>query len=326
MPPSDSPATEIFRRVVQRQIASLDHLQQRIEDDAILPIVQALVQCPGRLILMGMGKMGAIARKAAATFSSTGTPAIFVHPSEALHGDLGMITRQDILLALSYSGETDELLQVIETVQPWQVPIMALTQSTSSSLGKLSDHVITIQVAQEATDLVAVPSCSTTAALVVCDALAIAAMESRGFNADDFSQFHPGGALGRRLRTRVQDVMRRDDQIPFIQSEQPLRQAIVEVSAKGVGAALVVDSDRMLLGILTDGDIRRILEKQENPLATTVDSLMSRHPKTCPPDILAAQALRIMEQYRITVLPVTCDSGEIRGIVHLHDLVTARIS
>lgn len=317
---------QILHRVLTRQIQSLQSALERIDADTFDRIVRQIVACEGRLILTGLGKMGAVARKAAATFASTGSPALFVHPSEALHGDLGMITRRDVVMALSYSGETDEVIQVLETLQPWRIPIIALTSRSESALGRLSDVQLPIDVPQEATDLVAIPSCSTTLTMALCDALAVAAMEQRGFSAEDFSIFHPAGALGRRLRTTVADVMRMGDRVPLIRPDQTLRQAIVEVGAKGVGATLVQSADGRLLGILTDGDIRRILEKHGNPLDTQVEQWMSAAPKSCSDNILAAKALRMMEEFRITVLPVTCDSGEILGVVHLHDLIGARIT
>lgn len=324
--PSNLTAQQVFQRVFDRQIQSLAQIREQADQFHLDEILSLLIRCPGRLIILGMGKMGAVGRKAAATFSSTGTPAIFVHPSEALHGDLGMITRQDIVLALSYSGETDEVLKVVETVQPWQVPVIALTRAHATSLAQVADHVLSLPVEAEATDLVEVPSCSTTLAMVVCDALAIMAMEARGFTADDFSIFHPGGTLGRRLRTQVADLMRRQEAIPVVAPHQTLRDALVEVSSKGLGATLVANPDGLLLGILTDGDIRRILESHRSPLEILIQDIMSPDPKSCPANMLAAKALRVMEEFRITVLPVTCDSSKIQGIVHLHDLVGARIS
>lgn len=323
---SEPDVMAIVKRVLDRQASALHTLSQNLAAAEINSVVQQLLRCPGRVVLTGMGKMGAVARKAAATFSSTGTPALFVHPSEALHGDLGMITPQDLFLALSYSGETDEVLRVVETIQPWQIPTVAMTGNANSMLAKLANTVLLVNVACESSDFVAVPSCSTTAALALCDALAIAAMESRGFSAEDFGLFHPGGTLGRKLRTTVANIMHSGDKIPKVDLSSSLRQAIMEMSIKGLGATIICREDQSLAGVLTDGDVRRALQVYENPLDMAVHQIMTSHPKHCDPDWLAARALATMESYRITVLPVLDQQRQVVGVIHFHDLITARIA
>jgi len=317
---------EVVQRSLCRQAEAVAGLARQIDPLVIVQVVQNLMQCQGRAVLTGMGKMGAIGRKAASTFSSTGSPALFVQPSEALHGDLGMITKSDLVFALSYSGETDEVLRVVETVQPWGVGVIAITGAVRSTLARQADWVLDISVSHESTDLVAIPSCSTTVAMALCDSIAIAAMELRGFGAEDFAVLHPGGSLGRKLRTTVSELMHSGDRLPLIDQRHTLRQAIGEISRKGLGATLIESQSGQLAGLLTDGDVRRILEKWENPLDLQVESLMTKTPRTCEADWLAVKALALMESHRINVLPVTCGGSKIAGIVHFHDLMAARIA
>jgi arabinose-5-phosphate isomerase len=324
---TDKSTMDVVLRVLRRESEAIDGLAARLTQGSALPEVVGLVHgCAGRVVFAGMGKMGAISRKAAATFASTGCPALFVQPSEALHGDLGMITGKDVFLALSYSGETDELIKVTETIRPWGVPIVAMTGGHTNSLAKLANFVLDISVACEAIDQWAVPSCSTTVALALCDALAVAVMERRGFTAADFAILHPGGSLGRRLRIRVADLMHQARDVPRVAPEQSLREAIVEMSRKSLGATLVVDDRDGLLGLLTDGDVRRTIQQYDNPLNEPVRQYMTQAARTCTAEWLAARALALMEEHRITVLPVTDAADRVVGIVHFHDLVRARLA
>lgn len=314
-----------FISVLKRQAAAIQHVANRIDEESLDRAVQQIHACSGRCVFLGMGKMGAIGRKSAATFASLGCPAMFVQPSEALHGDLGMITNHDLLLALSYSGETDEVLRVVETVRPWGVPVLALTSGLENSLAKLADIVLDVRVPAEAIDDWPVPTCSTTATLAICDALAIVVMQKRRFSVADFARLHPGGSLGRRLRIRVSDVMHSGAQSPIVLSTATLREAIVEMTRKSFGATMVADSNGCLVGLLTDGDVRRTVQKHENPLDLPVIQFCTSSPRTSVADGLAAAALTVMEEHRVTVLPVV-DGQQIVGMVHFHDLVQARLA
>lgn len=314
-----------FLNVLERQASAIQYVANRLGSGTLARAIDLINECSGRCVFLGMGKMGAIGRKAAGTFASLGTPAMFVQPSEALHGDLGMITKHDLLLALSYSGETDEVLRVAETVRPWGVQVIAFTSTIDNSLAKLADVVLEVHVPAEAIDGWNVPTCSTTATLAVCDALAVVVMHKRHFSVDDFARLHPGGSLGRQLRIRVSDVMYSGDKLPIIRTDATLRDAIIEMTSKSLGATMVADSVGCLRGLLTDGDIRRTIQRHENPLDMSVEQLMTPSPRTCAPDGLAAAALAVMEAYRVTVLPVV-EGAKIVGMVHFHDLVQARLA
>lgn len=314
-----------MREVLGRQAAAVAWVAERLGDEAVLDeIVTKLVGCSGRIACLGMGKMGAIARKVAATLASTGSPALFVQPSEALHGDLGMITRQDVVLAFSYSGETDEVLRVVETVRPWGVPVLAFTASRENSLARLSHWILDVQVPCEAIDAWPVPTCSTTATVALADALAMAVMQRRGFTASDFAVLHPGGSLGRRLRLRVRDVMRTGTELPTIPPTATFRDALIEMSRKRLGVTMIASDAGHLVGLLTDGDVRRSVERHPNPLNESVVDFMTRSPRTCAEHDFAAMALSIMEEHRVTVLPVVNEESLV-GVVHFHDLVQARL-
>jgi len=314
-----------MREVLRRQAEAVAWVADRLVDEAVLDeIVAALVGCSGRIACVGMGKMGAIARKVAATLASTGSPALFVQPSEALHGDLGMLTRQDVVMAFSYSGETDEVLRVVETVRPWGVPVLAFTASRENSLAKLSHWILDVQVPREAIDAWPVPTCSTTATLALADALAMAVMQRRGFSASDFALLHPGGSLGRRLRLHVRDVMRSGTELPTIPPTATFRDAVIEMSRKRLGVTMIAHSDGRLVGLLTDGDVRRSVERHPNPLNAAVTEFMTGSPRVCDSNAMAAAALAMMETHRVTVMPVV-DAEVLVGIVHLHDLVQARL-
>jgi len=313
------------RRVIQDEAAALEALAESL-GPAADRAVEMLHAAGGRVIVTGMGKMGAIARKAAATLCSTGTPAIFLHPVEALHGDLGIVSNQDVLVALSASGETDEVLSLLGHVRRWNVGVIAITCAPASALAQRADVVLDLGVRHEADTIADAPTSSTTAALAVCDGLAVALMNARGFTRDEFAIFHPAGHLGRKLLLTVGDVMHCGERVPIVASGAILRQAIVVMSQGLLGAAFVVDDDQRLVGIITDGDLRRIFQRLANPLDQIVNSLMTAAPHTVAPEALAAEALALMEQKAITVLPVVDPKHRPIGAVHLHTLLQAGLA
>ena len=294
-------------------------------DESIDRTIDLMGEIAGRIIFTGIGKMGCIARKAAATFCSTGTPAIFLHAGEASHGDLGIVTSDDVVIALSYSGSSDELLNLMPYMQRYGIPVIAITGKSDSQLARLADSVIDIQVENEAEGHLA-PTCSTTVALAVCDALALVLAQQRGFTEQQFAIFHPGGNLGRKMLTTVQTLMHTGTNIPTAQPDTRLREAIVAISEKRLGSLLLVDNQFKLTGILTDGDVRRIFEKVDNPLEMKVSQLMTKSPRTILSAALAAEALRMMQQDEISVLPVTDDDNKVIGIIHIHDLIKAGLA
>lgn len=300
-------------------------------DMAFVQAVQCMQASTGRVVVMGMGKSGHIGRKIAATLASTGTPAFFVHPAEASHGDLGMVTRGDVLLILSNSGESDELLVLLPVFKRWGVPIVAITGGLQSSLAQHADVVINSQVAREACPHNLAPTASTTVQLALGDALALALLKVRGFQPEDFARSHPGGALGRRLLTHVRDVMRSGDQVPAVVAQASLTELMHEMSVKGLGATAVVDAQRQLIGIFTDGDLRRLIEKEtqdgraDGLLALRAEQVMHREPRSIGPSALAAQAAEHMEQHRITSMMVVDEHGVLLGALNSHDLMRAKV-
>ncbi|BCL77215.1 arabinose 5-phosphate isomerase [Jeongeupia sp. HS-3] len=283
-----------------------------------------LLGCPGRVVVTGMGKSGHIARKIAATLASTGTTAMFVHPAEALHGDLGMITADDVVLALSYSGESDELLSILPSLKRMGVKVIAMTGREDSTLGRAADIWLDAAVAQEACPLNLAPTASTTAALALGDALAVALLDARGFKAEDFALSHPGGSLGRRLLVLVRDVMHAGDELPVVRDDVLLRDALMEISRKGMGMTAVVDAAGALVGVFTDGDLRRALDEGRDVMSTPVAQVMTRNPLTIDADHLAAEAVQVMEKRRINGLLVL-DAGKLAGALNMHDLLRARV-
>jgi arabinose-5-phosphate isomerase len=312
------------QRALQIEANAVQALVQRIGPE-FAQACQVILACKGRVIVSGIGKSGHVARKIAATLASTGTPAYFVHPAEASHGDLGMVTADDVFMALSNSGSTEELMAIVPLVKRMGAQLIALTGKPDSPLAQLADAHLDTGVAQEACSLNLAPTASTTAALAMGDAIAVALLDARGFGADDFAMTHPGGALGRRLLTRVDDVMRRDGQLPKVHPDTPITQAMLEVSAKRMGMTAVVDAQDHLLGIFTDGDLRRLLQEQ-HPLQGAISSVMTTKPATIAAQALAAQALSLMEERRISQLPVIDGTGRLVGALHLHDLLTAKIA
>ncbi len=283
--------------------------------------VELIFASSGRVIVTGVGKSGIVARKIVATLNSTGTPALFLHPVEAMHGDLGMISPQDVVLALSNSGETAELTVLLPSLQRLGTPLIAMTGRTTSTLARHSQVVIDVGVPREACPLGLAPTASTTAALAMGDALAVALLTLRGFRASDFRRFHPGGSLGARLSLAIKEVMLTGDRIPRVSPDVKLSRALDEIDQKGFGAALVVDGAGHLQGIFTDGDLRRCLRKQSDISGITVAEVMTASPHAIGPEALASQALELMEQKAITVLPVVDAQQLVLGIVHLHDLL-----
>jgi arabinose-5-phosphate isomerase len=307
----------LARRVLETEAAAILALVPRL-DDRFDVAVDLLQQCRGRVILTGMGKSGIICRKIAATLSSTGTPAFFLHPAEAIHGDLGVIRGDDVVVALSYSGETAEILRLLETIRRLGATLIALSGQPQSTLADAADVALDCSVAEEACPLNLVPTASTTTALAMGDALAMTLLARKGFGQQDFAALHPGGKLGRRLM-RVGSLMHRGDQCPAVGFSTPMRDVIYEMSRKGLGMTCVVD-DQRLLGIITDGDLRRQMASGAAVLDMTSGDVMTKDPVAIPPQTLAVEALRIMEERKITSIVVVEGDSSVVGVVHLHDL------
>jgi len=284
-----------------------------------------LLGCQGRIVVIGMGKSGHIGNKIAATLASTGSPAFFVHPGEASHGDMGMITNKDVVLALSNSGETNEILTIMPMITRLNIPLISLTGNPKSSMAKFATINIDVSVKKEACPLGLAPTSSTTAMLAMGDALAVALLEARGFTEQDFAVSLPGGALGRKLLLRIEDIMRTGEQIPHIYPEQTISEALVEMTKKHLGMTTVTDKDNKLLGIYTDGDVRRTVDKGLDIHNTTIKNVMTKSAKTTSPGLLAAEAVKLMETYKITSIVVVDDKRKVLGIIHMHDLLKAGV-
>lgn len=313
------------RTVIATEAAAIRALESRV-DAAFVTACQMILSCKGRVVVSGMGKSGHIARKIAATLASTGTPSFFVHPGEASHGDLGMIQPDDILLAISYSGETDELLFILPGIKRQGIPLISITGKPTSSLANQAEVNLDANVACEACPHGLAPTASTTAALVMGDALAVALLEARGFTSDDFARSHPAGSLGRRLLLRISDVMHAGEDVPRVTQEATVSEALVEMTRKHLGMTAVVDAEDRLLGVFTDGDLRRALDDHAVDLrGATVAQLMSRGPKTIGPDKLAGEAAQLMERHGIHSLLVTDDNQHVVGALNIHDLLRARV-
>jgi arabinose-5-phosphate isomerase len=296
-------------------------------DEKILEVLEMLEACgrrSGRVILTGMGKSGLVARKIAATLSSTGTPSLFLHPSEAAHGDVGVVSPRDAVLVVSKSGRTDELDALLPAFRLLGIPVIGLLGDPKSSLAERCDVVVDVSVKEEACPFDLAPTASTTAALGMGDAIAIALLYRRGFTQEDFALLHPGGTLGRRLLTRVDAIMHTGDEVPIVPRNAPLKQLIMEMTSKRLGATCVAENGK-LLGIITDGDLRRLLERQVDLTKIRACDLMSATPKTIEPEALATRAINIMERHSIMQLVVTRSAGELVGIVHMHDLLKSGI-
>lgn len=317
-------ACSLGRQAVQTEIQELEAVLSRL-DDGFAQAVHLLWQSTGRVVVMGMGKSGHIGRKIAATLSSTGTPAMFVHPAEASHGDLGMVTREDVVLAISNSGETQELIDILPVLKRLGSPLIALTGKATSTLARYADIVLDSRVSKEADPLNLAPTASTTVQLALGDALAVALLDAKGFQPADFARSHPGGALGRRLLTHVRDVMRTGDAVPQVTAGAGFAELMAQMSSKGIGATAVVDAQRHLLGIFTDGDLRRHLELGRDLRQLQAQDLMHPYPKTVQADAMATQAAELMERYRITSLLITDTSNVLIGALHVGDLMRAKV-
>lgn len=309
---------DVAVRVLSIEAAAIEAVAARL-DDTFTAAVDLLVACRGRVVVTGLGKSGHVARKMAATFASTGTPAFFLHPVEALHGDLGALVEDDVLVAVSYGGETPELLQLVESPRRLDVPLLVLTGHPTSSLARAGRLVLDCSVDAEACPLNLAPTASTTAALALGDALAMGVLARRGFNEDDFAVRHPGGKLGRRLM-RVAQAMHSGDALPLVRESTPLPDVIYEMSRKGLGMTCVVDAHLRLVGLVTDGDLRRAFLRDADVLHRLADAVMTRSPVTVGRDMRANDALRLLEAHRITSVPVVDADHHVEGVLHLHDL------
>jgi len=324
-PVSATPCTlELAREVLNIEATAVQTLATRL-DESFLLAIDVILCCKGRIIVSGMGKSGHIARKIAATFSSTGTPAYFVHPAEASHGDLGMITSEDVIIALSYSGESQELMTIVPAIRRQGAKLISMTGNPASNLAKVADVHLNAAVDKEACPMGLAPTASTTAALALGDALAVALLDAKGFGAEDFARSHPGGSLGRRLLTHVYDIMRIEERLPMVRENATLGDAILEISKKGVGMTSIVDTNQHVLGIYTDGDLRRTLGKNLDINSTPITEVMSANPHCISPNNLAAEAVQQMEQYNISQMLVVDEQKKLVGALNMHDLLHAKV-
>ncbi len=321
-------ALELARSTLQIEADAINALKNRISDSSDDPFAKAialLLGCSGRVVVSGIGKSGHIARKIAATLSSTGTPALFIHPAEAAHGDLGMVTEHDAFIAISNSGETAELMAIVPIIKRMGATLIAMTGKPESALAQLANVHLDVAVAQEACPLNLAPTASTTATLAMGDALAVALLDARGFREEDFARSHPGGALGRRLLTHVRDVMRSGEAIPAVTADVSLSVALLEITRKGIAMTAVVDENFHAVGVFTDGDLRRLIEQVQDFTKLTIADVMHANPHTISADQLAVDAVQMMEQYRINQLLVTDAGGKLVGALHIHDLTRAKV-
>lgn len=317
---------DIAKKVLTIEADAVIALKEKL-DHEFEKAVDVIFNSKGRVIVTGMGKSGLVGKKIAATLSSTGTPAFFMHPGEAGHGDLGMVTSDDVVIALSNSGETEELLRLLPFLERFDVRLIALSGNTKSTLAKAADASLDVSVIEEACSLGIVPTASTTAAMAMGDAIAVALLTKRGFKMEDFASFHPGGSLGKKLLIRVKDLMHSGDALPLVSPHTSMTAAVMEISGKRLGITLVVDEQRKILGIVTDGDLRRGIEKWgKSFFDMTAKEVMTKNPKTIAEHELAAKALAIMEEKSITALAVPGNDGQAKGIIHLHDILRKGIA
>lgn len=319
-----SPHLRSAQRTFAIEIDALTHLQANL-GDSFHEAVELLLHCPGRVAVTGIGKSGHVGRKIAATLASTGTPAFFMHAAEALHGDLGMITADDLIIAISYSGTAQELLTIVNTAQRLGTPVIAITGHPDSELARHAQLHLNVHVRKEACPLNLAPTASTTATLVLGDALAVACLQAKGFTEQDFARSHPGGALGRRLLTYVRDIMRQGADLPIVPLGTLIPAALTEMSAKGMGMTVIVDDQHRPVGIFTDGDLRRIIAKQGDVRHLSVEKGMTHHPKHIQADDLAVKAATLMDDLRISQLLVLDEQDKILGALHMHDLLAAKV-
>ena len=311
-------------RTFDIEIAGLTALKARL-DNSFVQAVGLILACRGRVVVTGLGKSGHIARKIAATLASTGTPSFFMHSAEAVHGDLGMLTDQDLIIGISYSGSGTELMTIVSLAKRLGAPVIGLTGNDQSELAKNADVYLNVHVENEACPMNLAPTASTTASLVLGDAIAVACLEARGFTREDFARSHPGGALGRQLLTRVKDVMRDGTALPLVSPQTPIPDALAEMSAKGMGMTIVISDDRKPVGIFTDGDLRRLIARCGDIRNLTVTDGMTRQPRTISPDTLAVEAAALMDTGRINQILAVDDNGLLLGALHMHDLLAAKV-
>lgn len=321
---ADARAVELAREVLRIESNAVAELAERV-DASFGAAVRVVMSCRGRVVVSGVGKSGHVARKIASTLASTGTPAFFVHAAEASHGDLGMITRDDVVIAVSYSGESDELMTIVPLVKRGGAKLITMTGSPQSSLAREADVVLDTHVSKEACPLNLAPTASTTATLALGDALAVALLDARGFNRDDFARSHPGGALGRRLLTHVRDVMRTGTDVPSVPDTASFSDAVLEMSQKRMGMTAIISATGRVIGVFTDGDLRRALAKGADVLQAPVADVMTRDPRTIGPGHLAVEAVEIMEHHKVHGLLVVADDGALAGALNIHDLLHAKV-
>ncbi|AOR68694.1 arabinose-5-phosphate isomerase [Burkholderia stabilis] len=321
---NDDRALALARDVLDIEADAVRALRDQLDGDFV-QAVALLLDCRGRVVVSGIGKSGHIARKIAATLASTGTPAFFVHPAEASHGDLGMVTSDDVFIGISYSGESEELVAILPLVKRIGAKLIAITGRAESSLGTLADVNLNAAVSKEACPLNLAPTASTTAALALGDALAVAVLDARGFGSEDFARSHPGGALGRRLLTYVRDVMRSGDDVPSVGLDATLSDALFQITAKRLGMTAVVDAAGKVVGIFTDGDLRRVLARDGDFRTLAITDVMTRDPRTIAPDHLAVEAVELMERHRINQMLVVDADGALIGALNMHDLFSKKV-
>lgn len=313
------------KRVVEIEYNAVRSLLNRI-DKSFADAVELILNCKGRVVITGMGKSGIVAKKIVATMNSTGTPAIYLHPSDAVHGDLGMVRNEDIIICISKSGNTEEIINLLPLFRRINVPIIAIVGNMESKIAQHAQIVLDISVDQEACTLDLAPTSSTTATLVLGDALTVTLLEKRNFTREDFARFHPGGHIGKRLLLKVQEMMIKGDAVPVVRETVSLKDAILEITTKRLGATCIVDDNGFLTGIITDGDLRRLLGRTLNLNSLTAADAMTKNPKTIGPGALAATAMQQMEMYNITQLVVVDENNKPVGVIHLHDLVKAGLT
>ncbi|MEW6410271.1 MAG: KpsF/GutQ family sugar-phosphate isomerase [Nitrospirota bacterium] len=315
---------EDAKKVLRIEADAIASLIERVNENFV-KAVEAIYSCKGKVVVTGMGKSGIIGKKIAATLASTGTPAFFLHPAEGIHGDIGMVARGDVVIAISNSGETEELNRIVPVIKRLDIKLISFTGASESSLAKVSDIVIDVSVKEEACPMGLVPTASTTATLAMGDALVVALLEKRGIKEEDFAFFHPGGSLGKKLLLTVGDLMHTGKSIPVVYVDTPVKDAIFEISSKRLGITCVIDRRGELRGVITDGDLRRLIEKDINLLNEVTEKVMTKNPKIIQKDALAAKAVAVMEQYSITSLIIVDEEEKPEGIIHLHDLLKAGV-
>jgi len=316
---------EVAHRLLKLESEAIEVAEDRL-GEPFLEALSILEGCKGKVIVTGLGKSGIAAKKIAATLASTGEPALFMHSAEAVHGDMGVISAGDVAICLSYSGETRELIDLIPRLKLLGVPVIAMTGNMESSLAGLADCVLNVAVPSQPWPFGIIPTASNAVMVAVGDALAVVLLVSRGIREEDFALLHPGGLLGRRMLVKVRDLMHTGDALPVVRREVGMRQVLMEMTAKRLGVTCVVDNDNHLLGVITDGDLRRLFERSEDPLNLTAGEVMTRSPKTIQAEILSVSALHVMETHSITSMPVTDEAGKLIGMIHMHDILKLETS